>query len=90
MMTDFHDIAQRAGEALAAATTVEAEVRSTRGGPSRVDRLLHRQRTEGVRPVGLRFSLSDTPPPPAELAARGHDRHPRDPLMYPTHHTRAA
>jgi hypothetical protein len=27
---------------------------------------------------------------PPELAVAGRDHHPRDPLTYPTHHTRAA
>jgi hypothetical protein len=45
------------------------------------------QAATGGRPVGLRCSLSDTPPP--EPAVGGCDRHPRDPLTYPTYHTRA-
>jgi hypothetical protein len=36
MMADFHDTTERAGEALAAVESVEAEARSTRGGSSRV------------------------------------------------------
>jgi hypothetical protein len=42
MMEDFHDLAQRAGEALAAVASVEVEARSTGGDPSRVDWLLQR------------------------------------------------
>jgi hypothetical protein len=58
MMEDFHDSAQRAGEALAVVASVEAEARATEGGPvpsgsatpeaatrgaqSRQARLLHR------------------------------------------------
>jgi hypothetical protein len=52
MMEDFHDSAQRAGEVLAAAASVEAEVRATGGGPSRRARLLQRQRQEGAIPSG--------------------------------------
>jgi hypothetical protein len=36
--------------------------RDRRRGPSRVGRLLYRQRPKGARPVGLRCSLSDTAP----------------------------
>jgi hypothetical protein len=77
MMDDSHDSAQRAGEALAAAS-VEAEAQATGGGPvpsgsatleaaagggsSRRARLLQRQRPKGELPVGLRCSLSDTAP----------------------------
>jgi hypothetical protein len=102
MMDDSHDSAQRAGEALAAAS-VEAEAQATGGGPvpsgsatleaaagggsSRRARLLQRQRPKGELPVGLRCSLSDTAPEPA---VGGRNRHPRDPLTYSTHHTRAA
>jgi hypothetical protein len=57
--------------------------------------------TRGGRPVGLGDSTDsegDVPPgsgaplarPPIESAVGGCDRHPRDPLTYPTHHTRAA
>jgi hypothetical protein len=52
MMEDFHDSARRAGEALAAATSVEAEARATGGGPSRRVRLLQSQRPEGAAPLG--------------------------------------
>jgi hypothetical protein len=53
MMVDFHDSARRAGEALAAAASVEAEARATRGGLSCRYRLLKSQRSEGAHPVGL-------------------------------------
>jgi hypothetical protein len=101
MMVDFHDTAQRTGEALEAAAAAEA--RSIGGGPPRVDRLLQRPQPEGPRLVWIGYSTcSDrmgvlpsgsgapfaTPPP--EPAAGGRDRHPRDPLTYTTHHTRAA
>jgi hypothetical protein len=79
MMADFHDMAQHAGKALAATSSVEAEARLTGGGPSHVDRLLQTLQPEGAclvwigystgsnrrggRPVGLRCSLSDTASP---------------------------
>jgi hypothetical protein len=78
MMEDFHDSAQRAGETLAAAVSVEAEARAAGGGPvpsgsttpevatgggaSRRARLLHRQRPEGAVPSGSGVPLV-TPPP---------------------------
>jgi hypothetical protein len=57
----------------------------------------------GARPVGLDYSTGSDrrgvvpsgPGPPLatplpEPTDGGRDRHPRDPFMYPTHHTRAA
>jgi hypothetical protein len=83
MMEDFHDSARRAGKALDMVALVEARpiglgdsTRTDRRGASHRARRLHRQRSEGGCPVGLRCSLSDTAP---ELAVRGRDRHPRNP-----------
>jgi hypothetical protein len=80
MMEDFNDSPQRAREALAAAASKEAEVRSTGRGPvpcdrllqaasggvpSRQARLLHRQRPEGDVPSGSGAPLETPPPPPS-------------------------
>jgi hypothetical protein len=98
MMADFHDMAQRAGEALAAAALVEAEARLTGGGPVPCGSAsLEAATGGGARPVWIDYSTGSdrrgsvpsgsgatlaTPPP--ELAAEGCDCHPRDPLTYPT------
>jgi hypothetical protein len=62
MMADFHDSAQCAGEALAAAASVEVEARSTGGGPVPCGSATPQAATRGGRPVRLRCSLSDSPP----------------------------
>jgi hypothetical protein len=94
MMEDFNDSPQRAREALAAAASKEAEVRSTGRGPvpcdrllqaasggvpSRQARLLHRQRPEGDVPSGSGAPL-ETPPPP-----RAGGRRTRSPSTRPPH-----
>jgi hypothetical protein len=53
MMEDFHDLAQRAGEALAAATSVEVEARATRGGPIPLGSVTPEPAIGGGCPVGL-------------------------------------
>jgi hypothetical protein len=61
MMADFHDSAQRADEALAAAASMEAEARSTGGGPVPCGSATPQAATRGGRPIRLRCSLSDPP-----------------------------
>jgi hypothetical protein len=104
MMADFHDTAQRAGKALVAATPVEAEAWSTGGGAVPCGSATPEAATGGGPvPCGSAIpqaatggggvpsgSCAPLATPPPELAVGGCDHHPRDPLMYPTHHTRAA
>jgi hypothetical protein len=114
MMEDFHDSSRRAGQALDATASVEAEAQAASSGaatpqaPTGVGAgtsgsATPHAATGGGRHIGLGDSTDShqrgadpsgsgaplaTPPP--EPAAGGRDRHPRDPLTYPTHHTRAA
>jgi hypothetical protein len=57
MMEDFHDSAQRASEALVAATSVEAEARATGGGPVPSGSVTPEPAIGGGRPVGLGDSI---------------------------------
>jgi hypothetical protein len=104
MMADFHDMAQHAGKALAATSSVEAEARLTGGGPSHVDRLLQTLQPEGACLVWIGYSTgsnrrggavsSGSGAPLATLPPRADSRRTRSPstrpLTYPTHDTRVA
>jgi hypothetical protein len=57
MMVDFHDSAQRAGEALAAAASVGAEMQSTGHGLVPCGSTTPEAATRGGRPVGLYYSI---------------------------------
>jgi hypothetical protein len=113
-MEDFHDSSRRAGQALDATASVEAEAQAASSGaatpqaPTGVGAGTSGSATPHAATGGGGTSGSATPQtatrggadpsgsgaplatPPPEPAAGGRDRHPRDPLTYPTHHTRAA
>jgi hypothetical protein len=60
MMEDFHDSAQRAGETLAAAVSVEAEARAAGGGPVPSGSTTPEVATGGGgRPVGLGYCIGN-------------------------------
>jgi hypothetical protein len=78
MMEDFHNSAQRAGEALAAAASLEARRSRPEGRPVPSGSATPQAVIGGGRPVGLRWSLSDTAP-------RAGGRRTRSPSTRPPH-----
>jgi hypothetical protein len=86
-MEDFNDTAQRAVKALVAAELVEEETRSTGEGVVLSGSATPLATGEDVGPSGSDAPLETSPPEPVTGVR---DHHLRDPLTYPTHHTRAA